>query len=102
MLLILELEVLCIYDVAQFGKSVCDNTMNIQGPQRPRGWNPFEHKRGNADGEFQNNMILSRHLSGPNKIYLNINAHRGVYYLEVLSKHRQYILSIPFTSISVK
>lgn len=57
----------------------------------PWGWNPFEHKRGNADGEFQNNMILSQRLSGPNKIYLNINSHRGVHYLEVSSKYRRNI-----------
>lgn len=65
----------------------------------PWGWNPSKHKRGNADGEFQNNMILSRRLSGPNKIYLNINALRGVHYLEVLSKYWRNT-PIPFTSIT--
>lgn len=59
----------------------------------PWGWNPSKHKRGNADGEFQNNMILSQCLGGPNKIYLNINAHRGVHYLEVLSKHWRYSIT---------
>lgn len=53
----------------------------------PRGWNPFEHERGNADIEFQNNTILSRYLGGPNKISYNINAHRSIYYFEVLSEN---------------
>lgn len=66
----------------------------------PWGWNPSEHKRGNADGEFQNNTILSRRLSGPNKIYLNINALRGVHYLEVLSKYWRNTPPAPFTNVS--
>lgn len=72
----------------------------FRGFGRPWGWNPSKHKRGNADGEFQNNMILSRRLGGPNKIYLNINAHRGVHYFEVLSKHGRYISSLSFSAFN--
>ena len=72
----------------------------FRGFGRPWGWNPSKHKRGNADGEFQNNMILSRRLGGPNKIYLNINAHRGVHYLEVLSKHGRYIPSLSLSAFN--
>lgn len=72
----------------------------FRGFGRPWGWNPSKHKRGNADGEFQNNMILSRRLGGPNKIYLNINAHRGVHYLEVLSKHGRCIPTLSFITFN--
>lgn len=78
----LPVAALSINDAAQFCKSVCDNTMNIQRPPSVPEDGTLSSIREEPAGEFQNNMILSRHLSGPNKIYLNINAHRGVHYLE--------------------